>query len=293
MEYGKLVKRALDIMWKFKYLWIFGFFIQVGSGGGGAGRLSGKIDKIKLPALHVDNFFRSIALEIILLLVLFGLLVFLFFLVLKMISKGGLIHCVWRIETGEKPTLGDGWGVGVKNFWRILCIDILMIILALLAVGVTILPVVLFIIASGVWGVFSAVILIPLFIVILAAILLTELYATRTCIIEGKDVFDSLSSGWDTLKSNLEKSLILALIGIGSIIIYVIGFLIVALMLVVPFIIIGVMNLFWGIAWGIFFGLIYIIIVSGAWGAYIDSFWTLAFLELKKLRPAGGTDLSA
>jgi len=88
------------------------------------------------------------------------------------------------------------------------------------------------------------------------------------------------------LKSNLGKTLIVALIGIGSTIVYVIGFLIVGLFLALPFIVLGAINLFLGIALGVIVGLIYIAVVSGAWGAYIDSLWTLAFMEMKKLKPA-------
>jgi hypothetical protein len=64
-----------------------------------------------------------------------------------------------------------------------------------------------------------------------------------------------------------------------------IGFLMLGFFLALPFIVLGAINLFLGIALGVIVGLIYIAVASGAWGAYIDSFWTLAFLEMKKLKP--------
>jgi hypothetical protein len=298
MDYGGLVKRALDIMWKFKYLWIFGFFVQaLSSGGGGMANWPDDWEKFKVPIgrlsdswdglkVTIGDHIGELALAIILLLILAAFLIFLIFLVLGIISQGGLIHCVSRIQAGEKPTFGDGWSVGIKNFWRMLGIWIIIVILVLASVLLILGPFILIIIASGVLGLLFGLILIPIFMVAVITISLVDFYAVRTCILEGKGVFDSIIGGWETLKNNLSKTIIVTLISIGSTIIYIIGFIMVGLILAVPFILIGIANLFWGIVLGALVGLIYIIIVSGAWGAYIDSFWTLAFLEIKKLKPA-------
>ncbi|MCK4428387.1 MAG: hypothetical protein KAW16_07890 [candidate division Zixibacteria bacterium] len=279
MDYGGLVKRALDIMWKFKYLWIFGFFLEFGSGGGGGGPMP---DKLKEP---IGDFFGGIPLmSIIIPLILIGLVVFLLFLILYIISQGGLIHCVSRIESGENPTLRDGWNAGVKNFWRILGIAIIVLIFFFAVAVVTLGPFVVLLIVYKILGLLSAVVLIPLFMVLLTIIILISLYAYRVCIIEGKGVFDSIAGAWDMLKSNLGKTLIVTLISIASTIAYGIGFLIVGLFLALPFVVLGAINLFLGIVLGVLVGLIYIAVASGAWGTYIDSLWTLAFLEMKKLK---------
>jgi hypothetical protein len=301
MDYGALVKKALDIMWKFKYLWVFGFFVQALSGGGGGiGRLSDKWDKFKFPVgrwadswnglnglkVTIDNHIGELAIAVILLLILAALVIFLIFLVLGIISQGGLIHCVSRIQSGEKPTLGDGWSVGVKNFWRMLGIWIIIVILVLASVFLILVPFILVIIASGVLGLLFGMFLIPLFILAIIFISLIDFYSTRTCILEGKGVFDSLAGGWETLKNNLSKTIMVTIISIGSTIVYIIGLIVVGLILAIPFVLIAIANPLLGIVLGVLAGLIYIIVVTGAWGAYIDSLWTLAFMELKKLKPA-------
>jgi hypothetical protein len=286
MDYGGLVKRALDIMWKFKYLWIFGFFLEFGSGGGGGmGRLPDGFDRCEMPL--GDLFGRISLVSIIIPLILIALVVFVLFVILYVISQGGLIYCVSRIESGEKPTLRDGWHAGVANFWRILGIAVLMIICVFAAALLSLGPLVGLIIINKILGLLSAMVLIPLFMVLIVAIALISIYAYRACIIGGKGVFDSIAGGWEMLKGNLGKTLIVALISIGSTIVYIIGFLMVGFFLALPFIVLGAINLFLGIALGVIVGLIYIAVASGAWGAYIDSFWTLAFLELKKLKPEG------
>jgi len=301
MDYGALVKKALDVMWKFKYLWVFGFFVQVISGGGwGIGRISDKWDRFRMPGGHwsdswhglnglkltIGDHISELGLVIILLLILAVFLLFLIFLVLGIISQGGLIHCVSRIRAGEKPTLGDGWSVGIKNFWRMLGIWIIIMVLVLASILLILVPFILVIIASGVFGLLFGMFMIPLFILAIIFISLIDFYSTRTCILEGKGVFDSLAGGWETLKNNLGKTIMVTIISVGSTIVYIIGFIIAGLFLAIPFVLIAIGNLFLGIVLGVLAGLIYIIVITGAWGAYIDSFWTLAFLEMKKLKPA-------
>ena len=281
MDYGGLVKRALDIMWKFKYLWVFGFFLEFGSGGGGwFGNLP---EKIRLP---VGDFLSGALIGAIIFLVLVGLVVFVLFLIMYIISQGGLIHCVSRIENGENPTLRDGWDAGVKNFWRILGISIMILIFILGSAMITIVPFIMLLLAFKALGIISAIVLLPLFLILFITIILIDLYATRTCIIEGKGVFDSLAGGWEMLKTNLGPSLIVGLIGIGSTMVYVFGFVVAGLLLALPFIALGILNLFLGIFLGVVVGLIYIGVLSAIWGTYIDSVWTLAYLDLKKLKPA-------
>lgn len=284
MDYGGLVRKALDIMWKFKYLWIFGFFLEFGTSGGGW--VGNSPDKIKLPIGDFIgcDFLEGALLGVVVMLVLAALLVFVVFLILYIISQGGLVHCVWKINQGENPTLRDGWDVGVKNFWRVLGIAIMIIIFAIGAVLVTLLPFILILIAFKLLGVISGVVLLPIFLVLIFTIMLVDLYAIRTCVIEGKGVFDSLAAGWDMLKTNLGPSVIMALIGIGSTLIYVFGLVAVGLLLILPFIALAALNLFLGIVAGVMVALIYIGLASALWGTYIDSLWTLAYLDMKKLQ---------
>ncbi len=285
MDYGGLVKRALDIMWKFKYLWVFGFFLEFGSGGGGwVGNLP---DKIRLP---VGDYISGALMGAIILLILVGFVVFLLFLIMYLISQGGLIHCVWRIENGENPNLRDGWNAGIKNFWRILGISIMVLIFLLMSALVTLGPFLALIFTLKLIGLVSGIILFPLFLLLFLGIILVDLYATRACVIEGKGVFDSLADGWEMLKSNVVHSLVVGLIGIGSTMVYVLGFVTVGLLLALPFVALGLLSLFLGIFLGVIVGLVYIGVASALWGTYIDSLWTLAYMDLKKLKLQKATE---
>jgi hypothetical protein len=283
MDYGGLVRKALDIMWKFKYLWIFGFFLEFGSSGGGFVNIQEKI-KVPIGDYIRGDFLEGALMGLIIMLLLVAFLVFVVFLIMYIISQGGLVHCVWRINQGEKPTLRDGWDAGVKNFWRVLGIAVMVIIFILVAAMVTLLPFVATLITFKLLGLISGFIFLPIFLVLLVTIILVNLFAIRTCVIEGKGVFDSLAAGWNMFRSNLGPSLIVALIGIGSTMVYMFGFVAVGVLLILPFIAMAAFSLFMGIALGGMVGLLYIGIVSALWGTYIDSLWTLAYLDIKKLQ---------
>jgi len=278
MDYGGLVRRALDVMWKFKYLWIFGFFLEFGSGT--SGWVGNAPEKLRLP---MCDFVSGALLGAIVFLVMVGLLVFLVFLIMYLISQGGLIHCVWKIESGEKPTLRDGWNAGVGNFWRILGISVLIVIFILASAVITLGPFIGLIIGFKVLGLLAGLVLFPVFLLLLVTFILIDLYAKRACIIEGKGVVDSLMAGWEMLKDNLGNSLVMGLIGIGSTMVYVLGFVIAGLLLALPFVALGFVNMFLGIFLGVIVGLIYIGLASALWGTYIDSLWTMAYLDMKKL----------
>jgi hypothetical protein len=288
MDYGGLVKKSLDIMWKFKYLWLFGFFLEFGSGGGTSfGNIS---EKAKLPIRDYiqSDFLEGALVGAVLLLVALALLVFLVFLIMYIISQGGMIHCVRKIQAGENSSLREGWDAGIKNFWRILGILVVIIIISLAVAFFTIGPFIIGIVAFKAFGLLMGIILLPLALVLIVTIALIHIYASRACVIDGKGVFDSIAAAWDTLKGNLGPSLIMALISVGSTMAYTFGFVILGLLLALPFIAIAAFNLYLGIFLGVIVGLIYIGILSAMWGTYIDSLWTLAYLDMKKpkLQPA-------
>jgi hypothetical protein len=281
MDYGGLVRKSLDIMWKFKYLWIFGFFLEFGSGGGTwFGNLP---EKVKLPVSHYirGDVLGGALVGAVLLLIALALLIFVIFL-MYFISQGGMVHCVWKIQSGENAGLREGWDAGIKYFWRIVAISLLILVVILTAGILTLGPFILGVIAFKALGLLLGVVLFPIFLIALVVLLLIDLYATRSCVIEDKGVFDSIAAGWDMFKNNLGPSLVVALISIGSTMAYTMGFVIVGLLLAAPFIAIAAFDLFLGIFAGVLVGLIYIGILSAMWGTYIDSLWTLAYLEMKK-----------
>ncbi len=284
MDYGGLVRKALDLMWKFKYLWLFGFFLEFGSGGGTW--FGNMPDKVKLPVSHYirGDILGGALVGAILLVIAVALLVFLVFVIMYVISQSGMIHCVRKIQAGENAGLRDGWDAGIKNFWRILGILVIIVIVSLAVVAFTIGPFILGIAVFKAFGLLLGVVLLPLALVLIVTIALIHIYAARACVIEDKGVFDSLAAAWDMLKGNIGPSLIVTLISVGCTMVYMFGFMAAGLLLALPFIAIAAFNLLLGVFLGVMVALIYIGILSAMWGTYIDSLWTLAYLDMKKLK---------
>jgi hypothetical protein len=283
MEYGKMIKQALEIAWRKKYLWVFGFFASMGGGGGGnynnfidqddaSGAVSGLWDWIT----------SHPGLVAVLILAAFGL--FIVLMILYLVSKGGLIGSVSRISKGQPDNFEKTLGGGLQFFWRMLGIDILFGLGYILLLGLTILPPVLMIIMGGsaakIFGVLLIILLILPVIALMYGLAIIGTFSCQIAVIEDKKVFDSIPAGYALFKGNLGRSVLLGLIIFGIALLYVVAFVIAMIMLAIPFIILGAVNLWAGLIPGIVIGLPLILVVSGIYGTFNSGYWTLAYHEL-------------
>src|SRR5215212_5195459 len=143
MNYLDLIKDAFWITLRNRYLWFFGFFAGgVGGGGGGGGSNfsfpsgSGGFDVENqgqagaAPMLAAQQaVFDNVAL--IGALVVVGLVIFLVFVMLSLISQGALAESVAAIDRGESRRFWPAWRAGVSNFWPVLGQVLLFILIGL------------------------------------------------------------------------------------------------------------------------------------------------------------------
>ena len=131
MDYGWVLKRAWEITWKFKALWVLGILASCSSGGGGGGhggsssgtgyQYGGETDP---RFLQFQRWIESIPEETWILIAVIGVLVILVLsaiaLVLGILGQAGLIAGFNQVETNGTVTLGEAWRIGKANFWRLL-----------------------------------------------------------------------------------------------------------------------------------------------------------------------------
>ncbi len=289
MEYGKIIKQALEIAWHKKYLWVFGFFASMGGGGGG--NYNNFIDKDDASGVVSgvwDWITSHPGLVAVLILAAVGLFVVL--MVLYLVSKGGLIGSVSRISKGQPDNFEKTLGCGLQFFWRMLGIDILFGLSYILILGLVILPPVMMIIMGGnaakIFGVLLIILLILPVIALLYCIALIGNFSYQIAVIEDKKVFDAIPAGYALFKDNLGRSVLLGLIITGIAMLYVIAFIIAMVILAIPFIILGVANIWAGLIPGILIGLLLILIVNGIFGTFSSGYWTLAYHELSAPKSA-------
>ncbi len=271
MEYGKILKRSVNIVWQNKFLIILGILASLVSGsfGGGAGGGGGNGDLGQFPELEEE--IAALAVGLIIALVCVVLVVGIVLWVISTIARGGLIASVDSIESGEKSSFRQAWSAGWHKAWTLLGIGLLPAIPGLiLFVGG--------LLAFGAYGGFFALfdeefaqvgaaglgISIALFACVLIPIMLVlsilRNFAERACMLEDLGVIDAYRRGTSVLMANLGEAIILFLLQIAT-------FIVLGILLFVPGIIAAVCCFLWPL----------LLAVKGAIEAFLSALWTLAW----------------
>lgn len=170
MEYGRIVRRALDITWRHKVLWVFGIAAVLfgggkrggGGGGGGSGLqyvFSGKdIEQWRqgIPSIPGRPFgpwewpptpsldpstLVPIMLAIAMAVLVLGFLVFVASIIVRYTSLGALAGMVDEVERTEHTSFKSGLTKGWSRLLRLFAIDLLIgiamfvIVMALIVLG--------------------------------------------------------------------------------------------------------------------------------------------------------------
>jgi hypothetical protein len=297
MDYGWVLKRAWEITWKFKGLWVLGILASCSSGGGGGGggggssgtgyRFSGEAD----PRMQqFQRWIESIptetwvAIAIVAAIVIFVLGLLAFFL--GVIGQGGLIAGFNQAENNGTVTLGEAFRIGKANFWRLVGVRIIFwlagILLAIALVAVVAM------IAIGTMGI-GLLCLLPLLCLLIPAGALVGVYVMLTqvaLVTEGLGVSESFRRSWEVLKQNLGPVIVVGLILLFS-------SLVIGLVLALP-LIAAVLPAAAGLAFGssqstttglVTAGLclaVYLplmIVANGVLQTYVTGVWTLSFRQ--------------
>lgn len=118
MDYFGILKRAWNITWKYKALWVLGLFAGAGGGSsGGGGNYSGGSGG---GDGSYDQFGRWVTENLAIVAIMTGLLfvVGLVFWILSIAAQGGLVHGANEAAEGRPPSLKASWGVGFSKWGR-------------------------------------------------------------------------------------------------------------------------------------------------------------------------------
>jgi len=283
MDYGKLFTRAWDIIWKYKFLILLGVLVALSGSTGSGGNQSrfvfegGDVPWNDMPMFDYGSPFRDLDLSILAILGLIALgaviiVVGLALWVAGTIARGGLISAVNDIEGDNPADFSTAFKAGWKKGWRLLGIDLVPAIPGLaLFIG----SIALFLsyggfveMMDGNWpyagiGPFLPLILLScLLIPIILFLSILQTFANRACMLEDLGVVASFRRGFEVLADNLGTALILFLIQAAV----SIGLFIV---MIVPGFLMVLCCLLWPV----------LILVQGAFSAYIATLWTLAWRE--------------
>jgi hypothetical protein len=277
MNYMELIQRSLSRAWKYKCLWLFGFFVSAVESFGSVG-WKGDAEEWEwledIADIHIDPTW----------LILGGVAVFaiwIVFWVMSVLSEGALIHGIVRGERGLKVDFGGALSTGVEKFLRLFGI----ILLATMAIIASILTLVMVIIPSYFIsvpiGVLLTLVAVPLLIGIILTVVCVEGWALRFAVIEDRIWSDAIGDGWQLFRRHIGPSLGVAFSSFLTQFFLWCALILVGLILAIPFIIMGMSDPMGALIPGVVLGLVVIIIAEAYFGTFASSIWTLGFMRLR------------
>jgi hypothetical protein len=305
MDFGKVLTRSWEIIWKHKALWIFGILASCSGNFNIGGNFSYRADRRDIGNLppnfqrfftgwerNFEQFFNERNIGWIIAIVCIAILIGILFWALGIFGKVGLIKGAINAEAGK----AFGFRSLARESWALLGKAVgLSILLFLLPFAVVLL---LFLmgaaLAAATLGI-ALICLIPLACLLVPIFLLYILYtemAMISLIKESLSVGEALSRGWEVFRSHLGN-----LIGMGLILF--VGGLLVGLILAIPTVALfapaffGLMSdnpdaLGNGLLTSVILFLIalpFLILINGIVRGYIQSAWTLTYMQLTGVKP--------
>ncbi len=312
-NFGEVLSRAWQIIWKHKVLWIFGILASCSQGGSrfnsgsnsggrgsgfgtGPGNLPPRLEQLVLNiAQHATAY---IAVGIAVICILWIIAIF-----LGTIGKIGLIRGAWQAEGGaEHLIFGQLFSESTPYFWRMFGLSIVVGLPFLIIIGGLAAGLVVFAIgmsrgnngsAYGFLGI------LPIFLGCLCFLILISIVvgwivhqAERVIVLEDSPVLPALSRGWEIFRNNLGSIILMAII--LGVIAFVAGIIIAipVLVVVVPAAITFAVGNAQGSAQNytplIFAGVclcLYIpvsLLLNGILISYTESAWTLTYMRLTR-----------
>lgn len=280
MEYMELVKKSVSNAWNYRFLWLFGFFVSVTDGFGGGHWWTDKLDRGESFGRFGEfgDLYFDPALLVLLAIAAFSL--WIIFWVMSVISEGSLIHGISRKELNLKVSFADCWSAGLGKFLRlfgIMLLALLLVIAVLFGLALIVIPSYFAHIGLGIAMTLLA--LLALFPIILI-IICVEGWAIRFAVLNDERWLAAIGKGWQLFIENIGKTLAVAFLSFLTqfVLWCLLAFGIV--ILAIPFVILGILNLWISLIPGILILIAIIILSSAFFGTFASSIWTLGFMRM-------------
>jgi hypothetical protein len=229
MDHFKVLKRALELTWRYRVLWVFGIILALTSGGGGGSSgpqgsfdgdsLSGDLslgdipmdEMLPIPVVPEAVLGTLVAVGIGL--ACFFLLLIVVSVVARYVAELALIRLVNdHEESGEQRTMRQGFRMGwSRSALRLFLVNLLIVLPIILAFIVLALIVAAPVLLLGdtpakVIGIVGTIGLAFLFILLLIVVIVTLTllmrFFWRACALEGLGVVESIRRGYSVVRRN-------------------------------------------------------------------------------------------
>lgn len=311
MDYGKILTKAWQVIWKYKILWLFGFLSNCGrnTGGSSSARSGGpnvnfSFDSgssgILPPGIvrffeNFERFFEQnseqFAFWFVILLIVFLLLMALTFFV-RVYGQVGLVRGIFKADGDEPASLSfSEIHDEVRPFyWRLAGFHLLLFFASLVLTLIIILPLILLTVATVGIALICLVPLICLAIPVWWALWIVIQQAIIAMLVDDLDFGTALRRGWDVVRTHPAEYLVMGLIlmiGGGILgLIFSLPQIFAMAPLIGPFLG-GIASDNWqGLTTGLWLSVAclaaywpVLAVLRGALRSYTDSAWVLTYLE--------------
>jgi len=304
-NFGEVLTKAWQIIWKHKVLWIFGILASCGQGSGGGNSGGGGNTGFDTPYRNLSpqasrwvemitqNIQTYVAITVAVICVIWIITIF-----LSTVGKVGLIRGASLADGGEENLIfGQLFSESMPYFWRVLGLNLILMLPAfIIAVGAAAFALFAIVgVAAGssgneplaVLGIIPIMIgCVCLLIPVMFVLRMIFRQAERAIVLEELAVLPSLSRGWEVFRANLGPIIVMAII------LAIIG-VVAGLIISIPIFLVVFPTVF-AFAMGqgetysplIFMGIclcIYVpvaLVLQGIMTAYIESAWTLTYMRI-------------
>lgn len=240
MDHLRVLKRAWDITWRYRALWVFGAIFALGTGGGGGGGGGGSRYGIRGEDFSPERWrdlglswdvpphLVSTVIGIGVGLICLGAIVFVALMVARYVAEVALIRMVDENEsTGRRRTVREGFRLGWSRVaFRLFLLDLVVnvplvaafIVLFLLGLS----PLLLWATESraaalvGVVASVGLILLLILFAIVVGLVVsLLMRFFRRACVLEGIGVAESIRRGYAMARRQIRDVFIMALLMFG------------------------------------------------------------------------------
>lgn len=314
MDYGEVLERAWRITWRFKGLWVLGVLASCRRGGGGGsggsssgGDFSGSLGTNggapQFPELErfIETVDPAILVGAVVAVVALLLLLALLFILIGVFGQAGLIYGADQADRGEAISLAQAASGGLRYFWRLLALDIIVFAVSV----VIVLSVLLVVLAFGILTLGVGLLLlvpllclfIPLSILVGLALQIYLQFVRTSIVVDSMSITEAVRSAWNVVREHPVPAGVMGLI-------LVLGVGIVGLILGLPLLFV-VLPLIGGVAvgtdasLGIGIGVAALcflayfpifLLLNGILQTYAQSAWTLTY---RRMTDRSGEPLAA
>ena len=294
MDISAIFKRAWEITWKHKGLWVLGILANCSGAGSQGSSNASRMPQYSVGGgefPQIERWLQSIPEETwiaIGIAVACGILLLaLLFWILAAIGNGGLIAGFQMAEAGETVTLANAFQQGIRYFWKLLVIQLIPGLASLVVIVPVILGMGLLTVLTLGLGILCLIPLLCLLVPLGIALSIYTLLTQVALIVEELDIVAAFQRAWEVFRSNLGQVVLMGLIlGVGG---FVVG-----LILAIPFILMALpfitglivgtdtssLTGFSVTIIGILLYLPVLLVAGGIMRTFITGSWTLTYRSL-------------